>query len=120
MLEIRENKKSVGTVKIIGERIKLKYHDRTIKIKERPSAIGNIIKIDEETYQFLENEVRKWPSKEKLIIVKSKYGRTYFKTPTREKVMKAKILNNIIKLKFFKEPTDIIIYLFSVFRYLVK
>lgn len=120
MLQIRENKKSVGFVKKIDERIKLKYHDKTIKIKERPSTRGIMIKINDEKYQFLENEVRKWPSKEKLILIKRKYGRTYFETPKRERVMKVKMLENIIKFEFFKEPFDIFIYLLAGLQYLIK
>ncbi|MFX0138835.1 MAG: hypothetical protein ACFFDN_34660 [Candidatus Hodarchaeota archaeon] len=120
MLQIRENKKSVGFVKKIDERIKLKYHDKTIKIKERPSTRGIIIKINDENYQFLENEVRKWPSKEKLIVIKRKYGRTYFETPKKERVMKVKRLENIIKLEFFIEPSNIIIYLIAGLQYIIR
>ena len=71
-------------------------------------------------YQFLENEVRKFPNKEKLFLVKSKYGKTYFVNSKKEKIMEVKFFDNIVKLKFFQQPSDIILYLISGLHYFVK
>ncbi len=125
-LRIREDQQSVGTFEFSGPSIsdivegKMTYHDQEVKIKNKPTVMGNALWFNERTYQFLDKEVRELPSKKKLMVVKHEDSRLFFETPNKERVLKVKIIEDIIKFDFIEDPPDFILYLIAGIFYFFK
>ena len=107
----------MGIFKSISNGYKFKYHENSIKIKKKPSLKGAILKFNDQSYQFLEKEVRILPSKKKQIIIKKRSDRIYLLNSEKEKILKIKSFQKIFILKFFKDPPDLILYLIAGIYY---
>ncbi len=114
---IRDGKQRSGRIKPVVNGFKLRYQQEEVSIKTRDFAEKGIIEIDRRKYQFIENRVRTWPLKEKVLVIKRLDGRIFFQTPKKDTVMKIVPLNGIVRLEFPSLPPDIPLCLFAGFYY---
>ncbi len=71
-------------------------------------------------YQFLDDKVREWPSKRKLIKIKIKNHKLYLESPDKEFILKTKLIGDILKVEFLKDPPNFILYLITTIFYFFK
>ncbi|MHA1383705.1 MAG: hypothetical protein ACTSR3_08125 [Candidatus Helarchaeota archaeon] len=82
--------------------------------------MGDLLEFKSQIYHFINNEVRNWHSKTKLIKIKIKNNRLYLETPEKERIVKAKLIGDFMKVEFLKDPPDFILYLIATIFFFFK